>query len=136
MSTLQLSNIRDTSGNNNSTPEEINRGRAKAWINFDGSAATIGTGRNHFNCGAVTDNGDGDYTVTFATNMPNTNYVPLVTPIARPNAGSASSQPGIRSDNSHTSPNASLTVSGFRFVHRPTSTNVNADMYGCVVFGD
>jgi len=136
MSTLKTSNIQDTSGNNNSTPQEINRGRAKAWINFDGSAATIGTGRNHFNCGAVTDNGDGDFTVNFATNMPNTNYVPLVTPITRNNATAGTSQPGIRSVSSHTSPNASLTVSGVRFMHRPTSSNVNADMYGVVIFGD
>ena len=34
MSTLKTANIQDTSGNNNSTPEEINQGRAKAWVNF------------------------------------------------------------------------------------------------------
>ena len=136
MSTLKTSNIQDTSGNNNSTPQEINRGRAKAWINFDGTAATIGTGRNHYNCGAVTDHGNGDYTVTFSTNMPNTNYVPLVTPIARHNASGGTSMPGIRSFDNATDPNASLTVSGVRFVHRPGGTNVNADMYGVVIFGD
>jgi hypothetical protein len=136
MSTLKTSNIQDTSGNNNSTPEEINRGRAKAWINFDGSAATIGTGRNHFNCGAVTDHDSGDYTVTFATDMPNTNYVPLLTPIARDNASGGTTQPGVRSSGGASLPNASLTVSGVRFVHRPTSTNVDADMFGLVVFGD
>lgn len=136
MSTLKTSNIQDTSGNNNSTPEEINRGRAKAWINFDGSAATIGTGRNHFNCSAVTDNGNGDYTVNFATDMPNTNYVPVFTNICRSDTTSGFNMPGLRSVSSTTAPNASITVSGFRMIHRPTGTNVNADMYGVVVFGD
>lgn len=136
MSTLKTANIQDTSGNNNSTPQEINRGRAKAWINFDGSLESIGTGRNNFNCSAVTDHGLGDYTVNFATNMPNTNYVPLLTPIARDNAGGGTTQPGVRSSGGASAPNASLTVSGVRFVHRPTTTNVDADMLGLVVFGD
>ena len=35
MSTLKTSNIQDTSGNNNSTPEQISQGRAKAWVNYD-----------------------------------------------------------------------------------------------------
>ena len=34
MSTLKTSNIQDTSGNNNSTPEEISQGRAKSVDNF------------------------------------------------------------------------------------------------------
>ena len=79
MSTLKTANIQDTSGNNNSTPEQISQGRAKAWINFDGAAGTIGTGRDSFNCIAVTDNNTGDYTVNFATNMSSANYVLLGT---------------------------------------------------------
>ena len=75
MSTLKTANIQDTSGSNNSTPEEINKGRAKAWVNFDGTAATIGSGRNNFNVAAVTHNSTGDYTITFTNNMPNANYV-------------------------------------------------------------
>ena len=79
MSTLKTSNIQDTSGNNNSTPEEISQGRAKAWINFDGAADPIGTGRDSFNMGSVTDHGEGDYTVTFTNNMASANYVLLGT---------------------------------------------------------
>ena len=79
MSTLKTSNIQDTSGNNNSTPEQINQGRAKAWINFDGAAATIGTGRDSFNMDAVTDHGTGDYTVNFTNDMASANYVLLGT---------------------------------------------------------
>jgi len=46
----------------------------RAWINFDGSSASIGTGRANGNVSGVTDNGTGDYTVTFATAMPDVNY--------------------------------------------------------------
>jgi len=46
----------------------------RAWINFDGTAATIGTGRGSGNMDAVTDNGTGDYTVNFTNNMPDANY--------------------------------------------------------------
>ena len=74
MSTLKTSNIQDTSGNNNSTPEEISQGRAKAWINFDGTLASIGNGRDNYNVTSVTDNGTGDYSINFTNNMANTNY--------------------------------------------------------------
>lgn len=74
MSTLKTSNIQDTSGNNNSTPEEISQGRAKAWINFDGTLASIGNGRDNYNVTSVTDNGTGDYSINFTNNMSNANY--------------------------------------------------------------
>ena len=78
MSTLKTANIQDTSGNNNSTPEEISQGRAKAWINFDGTAASIGTGRESYNVSSVTDNGTGDYTINFTNNMANANYAVVI----------------------------------------------------------
>tara|TARA_B100002019_G_scaffold122895_1_gene105748 strand:+ start:448 stop:855 length:408 start_codon:yes stop_codon:yes gene_type:complete len=135
MSTIKVTNIQDTSGGNQSTSEEIFEGRAKAWVNFDGSAGAVSI-RGSFNVSSITENATGDYTVTFATNMPDTNYVPLLTPIARDNASGGTTQPGVRSTGGASAPNASLTVSGVRFVHRPTSTNVDADMLGLVVFGD
>ena len=52
---------------------------ARAWIRFDGSAATIGSGVNNGNMDAVTDNGTGDYTVNFTTDMPDANYAIVVT---------------------------------------------------------
>ena len=134
MSTIKVTNIQDTSGGNQSTSEEIAQGRAKAWVNFNGTG-TVAI-RDSFNVNSVTDNNTGDYTVNFATNMPDTNYVPLLTPIARDNASGGTTQPGVRSTGGASAPNASLTVSGVRFVHRPTSTNVDSDMFGLVVFGD
>ena len=46
----------------------------RAWINFDGTAATIGSGRASGNMDAVTDNGTGDYTINFTNDMPDANY--------------------------------------------------------------
>ena len=73
MSTLKTSNIQDTSGNNNSTPEEINQGRAKAWVNFDGTGPSASI-RDSFNVGSVTDNAIGDYTITLTNALGNSNY--------------------------------------------------------------
>ena len=72
MSTLKTSNIQDTSGNNNSTPEEIGKGRAKAWVNFNGTG-TVAI-RDNFNVSSITDNGSGDYSINFTNNMSNVNY--------------------------------------------------------------
>jgi hypothetical protein len=73
MSTLKTSNIQDTSGSNNSTPEEISQGRAKAWITFNGTGTVAN--RDKFNIASITDNGTGDYTLTFTNNMSSSDYV-------------------------------------------------------------
>ena len=74
MSTLKTSNIQDTSGNNNSTPEEISQGRAKAWVNLDGTVSSNFI-RDSYNVASVTDEATaGHYTVTFTNNMSSTNY--------------------------------------------------------------
>lgn len=46
----------------------------RAWINFDGTSGAIGTGRASGNVSSVTDNGTGDYTINFATAMPDADY--------------------------------------------------------------
>ena len=73
-----LSNAEDGAG----TDFEFNSGYGsnataygvRAWINFNGNAATIGTGNASANMDAVTDNGTGDYTVNFTTAMSDANY--------------------------------------------------------------
>ncbi len=69
---LQATNLKDTSGSNSSTTEQIAQGRAKTWINFNGTG-TIAI-RDSFNVSSITDNGTGDYTVTFSNAMSNANY--------------------------------------------------------------
>ena len=72
MSTLKVNNLQDINGANNSTPEQVAQGRAKAWVNFNGTG-TVAI-RDDFNVSSITDNGTGDYTVTFDNAMPSANY--------------------------------------------------------------
>jgi hypothetical protein len=44
---------------------------ARAWVNFDGNSGSI---RNSQNVSNVTKNATGEYTITFATAMPDANY--------------------------------------------------------------
>ena len=88
MSTIKVTNIQDTSGGNSSTSEEIFEGRAKAWVNFDGTG-TIAI-RDDFNVASLTDNGTGDYTVTYSNAMPNTNYAVDLTACDSETGGSQS----------------------------------------------
>lgn len=62
------------------------RDTAKAWINFNGTGtAAI---NESFNVASITDNGQGDYTVTFTTAFADTNYSYVGT------AGTAGSESG------------------------------------------
>ena len=72
MSTLRTSNIQDTSGGNNSTPEEIGKGRAKAWINFNGDNTP--TARESYNISSITDNATGNYTFNFTNAMSSADF--------------------------------------------------------------
>ena len=46
----------------------------RAWVNFDGSTASPSTRRGSGNVSSVTKNGTGDYTLNFASAMPDANY--------------------------------------------------------------
>ena len=72
MSTLKVTTIQDTSGGNASTSEQIAQGRAKAWVNFNGTG-TVAI-RDDFNVSSITDNGTGDYTVNYSNSFSNSNY--------------------------------------------------------------
>ena len=70
MSTLKVNTIQDASGGNASTSEQLQQGRAKAWVNFDGTDDSSSTDprNNSFNVSGVTDNASGIYTISFASN--------------------------------------------------------------------
>jgi hypothetical protein len=50
---------------------------ARAWVNFNGTGAV--SIRSSVNVSSISDNGTGDYTVNFATGMPDANYCLLAT---------------------------------------------------------
>ena len=76
MSTIKVNNLQTASGGSNSTPEEIQQGRAKAWVNFNGKG-TIAI-NDDYNVSSITDNGTGRYTVNFSNAMSNANYAVAV----------------------------------------------------------
>ena len=85
MSTLQCTNIQDTSGGNSLTTAQNYSGTAKAWVNFNGTTSP-GTIRASFNVSSVTKNGTGDYTVNFSSALSDANYV-TVGSCNRPSGG-------------------------------------------------
>lgn len=72
--TLTISTLSD--GTNSTSSTNCIQGSAKAWVNFNGTTSP-GTIRASYNVGSVTKNGTGDYTVNFATAMPDANYAVL-----------------------------------------------------------
>lgn len=69
-SNLRATNFQDSSGNNGSTPEQIQKGRAKAWVIF----ANNGDKDADFGVSSVTDNGTGNFIINFSSAFANVNY--------------------------------------------------------------
>ena len=84
MSTLKVANLQNTGSGaptvKNSSGTEVGQ-FCRAWVNFDGTFGTSpfteanGGIRDSFNVTSVTDNGTGDYTITFTNAMSSANYV-------------------------------------------------------------
>ena len=53
MSTLKVGTIQNTSGGSSSTPEQIQQGIAKVWVNFDATANSAI--RDSFNVSSIVD---------------------------------------------------------------------------------
>ena len=68
MSTLRVNSLLNAAG----TATPAIDGLAKAWVSFNGTG-TVAI-REQFNVSSITDNGTGDYTVNFTTEMPDNNY--------------------------------------------------------------
>lgn len=52
---------------------------AKVWVSFDGTAAGPITPIANLNCGSITKNGTGDYTLNFSSALTDANYAPSIT---------------------------------------------------------
>tara|TARA_R100000149_G_C5880495_1_gene145573 strand:- start:271 stop:1266 length:996 start_codon:yes stop_codon:yes gene_type:complete len=70
---LKVSSISNTSNANQSTADQIYEGRAKIWVNFNGTNTTM---RDDFGVTSVGDHGVGIYQINFDSNFSNTNYCP------------------------------------------------------------
>ena len=72
MSTLKVNTIQNTGGGSSSTPEQISKGRAKVWVNFN-QQGTLSE-RSSFGVSSISDQGTGRTRINFSTNFADTNY--------------------------------------------------------------
>ena len=68
MSTLKVNTIQNISGSNSSTPEQLTKGRAKVWWNYDHTTPSV---TNSFNISSITDVATGKYTANFSITLTN-----------------------------------------------------------------
>ena len=64
-------------GEGNSTTTNLQQGLAKAWLSLDGTATFDSSDteiRDSFNVDSTVDNGSGDYTLSYTSNMNDANY--------------------------------------------------------------
>jgi len=130
----RTTNVQDSSGNNGSTAVQIQQGRAKAWVNFDGtSSGTNKTIRDDFNVTSVTDHATGQYTVNLVSGaVANSNYSVAMSIQAANNALSSAARPLIQANNSQ------YNTSGFRICNSNVSVQAGSDplIFNAIVFGD
>ncbi len=129
---VKATNVQDASGNNASTPVQIQQGRAKAWVNFNGQG-TVAI-RDDFNVSSITDHGTGDYTVNLESGaVANSNYaVALSMKSTTNNQLSTAARPMIRSIS------GGYDTSGFRVANSNVSVQAGSDpiIFNAIVFGD
>ena len=70
-SELRVNTIKDASGNNSVATSTVAQGSAKAWANYVGSGTTL---EDSFNTASATDNGTGQYTYNWSSNLANATY--------------------------------------------------------------
>jgi hypothetical protein len=88
----------------------------RAWVNFNGTG-TVAI-RDSGNVSSITDNGTGNYTANFTTNMPDINYVVSGIPANTASSGGALFVEIFGFDNQ--------TVSGVRVQNRNSAANYDA----------
>ncbi len=130
MSTLKVNTIQNTSGGSSSTPEQIEQGRAKVWLNMKGSG-TVAI-NDSFNVSSVTDLGTGMYQANFSVTMANTNYCSLVNKMLTTTGGNTSTDDVLTGMNN----TAQLTTSTKFFSRDATGGTVDSTHMFLAVFGD
>ncbi len=127
----RTSNLQDTSGNNGSTAAQIQQGRAKAWVNFNGTG-TVSI-RDDYNVTSITDHAAGQYTVNFESGaVANSNYAVALTTESNNNALSTAGRPLIQANSRQ------YNTSGVRICNSNVSTQSSSDpkTFCAIVFGD
>ena len=120
---LRAGTLTDSSGTNPSTATQIAQGRAKAWVNFDGTGTPAIS--DSLNASSITDNGTGNYTVNFTNAMSDTNYCVVQ---GSNNFGGNNNSVYLKIDN--------LTTSSFTVQIVASAAFVDRSLICMAVFGD
>ena len=135
MSTLKVNNIQDINAANNSTPEQVAKGRAKAWVNFDGDGTLTTSNQSgvnsSFNISSVIDNGTGLYTINIDNDLRNRNYAVVAIVEVSGNSNNTSETVNMRDPASRTTGSFAL-----RAGNAENNTLKDLDRINAVVFGD
>jgi hypothetical protein len=89
MSTLKVTNIQATG----ETASRAVSGVAAAWVNLQGSGTAVV--RDSHNNSSITDNGNGDYTITVSSALANANYA-VLHGVSQGEAAATTSSAGIK----------------------------------------
>lgn len=114
MSTAKFDTWQNTDGTENF--------KVRAWVNFNGTGVVAI--RAAGNVSSITDNGTGDYTVNFASAMPDANYV----------AGGCGSLAGATDARRQSESSTPRTVSAFRVVTSNLSDAATDSTYVSLAF--
>ena len=117
----------DVVGEGNSTTTNLQQGLNKAWHLAGNDSALI----DSFNVSGGTDNGTGDYTISFTTAMANTNYAVATTQPAQHNFTQAIL--GVEQDHTNAFATGSIRVQS---VKTGNNSAVDRDVQCVVIFGD
>ena len=131
MSTLTVATIKS----NNTSPPAIQNSSGteigtlcRAWVNFDGTAATPITPRASFNVSSVTKNGTGDYTINFTNSLPDANYSILTNTYPKTTAQNVNYAMGLHTASLTTAPTLKST-SQVRLFISASNVSGGTDMY-------
>ena len=127
MSTLKVNTIQNTSGGSSSTPEQIEQGRAKSWVHFNGSG-TVSI-YDSFNVSSITDSSQGHYIVNMTNAMSNIDYAAFADGRFNTSDGDGAANITLR--------RTAQTTTTFGIRCSDASANTHDPTFACgVVFGD
>ena len=122
--TIKIGNTSTNVSDGGAVTQNTVQGLAKMWVQFDGTG-TVGT-RDSFNRGGLTDNGTGNYTVTYTNNMNNNDFSVTVSMNSEYTSGGVGIYSGVYACNT-----ADCRVSGRRY-----NANADSDFVCITVHGD
>ena len=129
-SELRVNTLKDASGNNSIATSYVARGPLKGWVNFNGTG-TIAA-RDSLNLSSLTDNGTGEYTITYSSAFSAVDYA--FTGTSGQTSGGSRTTGGIMFDDF----SATVTTTSHRILSRKKddASNVDCANQHCHTSGD